>query len=226
MPRSKESLNFLLVSSLLHVASKVLIKTVQSVTSRLNTTLQQLLALHRHSFFHSWKNKRCCQCEQSFENPVSVLSSGEWNRMFQKTAEECERASQVECSCCYQARDNIDTDSFTITISSCILENSAVMEENELTDVQQIRYVNEKLAQNRDDATLTEDMFTSLSNDLNKALHDMSKQHGDEYYNDIVETIQKLDHSDPNDEETRKILERFERDNQVGDDILCNVCCT
>jgi hypothetical protein len=217
MPRSKESLNFLLVSSLLHVASEVLIKTVQSVTSRLNTTLEQLLTLRRRGLFHSWKGTKS---DQSLRNPVTKLSLEEWNRMFQKTEDDCERASEEEC---YQARDDLDVESLTITMSGCILENSAVLEENELTNVQQILFVNEKLAQNRDDATLTEDMFTSLSNDLNQALHDMSKKHGVDYYNDFVETIQKLDNIEPNDEEARKILETFDKDNQVGDDILCKM---
>ncbi|XP_061164286.1 uncharacterized protein LOC133173314 [Saccostrea echinata] len=215
MPRSKEPLNFLLVSSLLHVASQVLIKTVKSVTARLNTSLEQLLNLHRHGFFHSWKTKECCKCDQPFRNSASILSTTEWNRLFQKTEEDCERAPQVECSCCFQASNIIDPDCFTINISTCILERSVALEENELKNIQQIRDANRKLVDKREEATLTEEEFTSLSSDLTKALHDMSKRHGDEYYNDIVENIQRIDNSEPNDEEAKRILERFDQDNQV-----------
>nr|XP_022317313.1 uncharacterized protein LOC111120689 [Crassostrea virginica]XP_022317314.1 uncharacterized protein LOC111120689 [Crassostrea virginica]XP_022317315.1 uncharacterized protein LOC111120689 [Crassostrea virginica] len=215
MPRSKESLNFLLVLSLLHVASKVLIRTVQSVTSRLNTTLEQLLILHRHGLFHSWKTKECCQCNQSFKNSTSILSSAEWNLLFQKTKEDCERASNVECSCCFQANGGLDPESFSINMATCILEKAEALEENEIKNIRIIRDIKDRLVQNREEATLAEDKFTSLSDDLNKALHHMSKQHGDEYYNDIVETIQKIDSQEPDDDEARRTLKRFDQDNQV-----------
>ncbi|XP_062599024.1 uncharacterized protein LOC134260488 isoform X2 [Saccostrea cucullata] len=215
MPRSKESLNFLLVSSLLHVASQVLIKTVKTVTARLNTSLEQLLNLHRHGFFHSKKTKECCKCDQGFRNSSSILTLAEWNRLFQKTDEDCERASQAECSCCYQANNDIDPDCFTINISTCILERSVALEENELRNIQQIRDANRKLVDRREEATLSEEEFTSLSSDLTKVLHDMSKRHGDDYYNDIVESIQRIDNNEPNDEEAKRILERFDQDNQV-----------
>lgn len=217
MPRSRESLNFLLVSSLLQVASDVLIKTVQSVTSRLNLTLEHLLNLHRHGFFHSWKAQECCQCDQPFKNSSTILSNQEWNLLFQKTDEDCEKATpNVGCSCRFEARGTIDPDTLTINMSSCILEKSEALKDNEVKNVQRIRDINEQLVQDREEAILTEESFDSLTEDLNKALHDMSKQCGDEYYNDVVERIQRIDASEPNEEEAKNIMERFDQVNQVS----------
>ncbi|XP_065932553.1 uncharacterized protein [Magallana gigas] len=217
MPRSRESLNFLLVSSLLQVASDVLIKTVQSVTSRLNLTLEHLLNLHRHGFFHSWKAQECCQCDQPFKNSSTILSNQEWNLLFQKTDEDCEKATpNVGCSCRFEARGTIDPDTLTINMSSCILEKSEALKDNEVKNVQRIRDINEQLVQDREEAILTEESFDSLTEDLNKALHDMSKQCGDEYYNGVVERIQRIDASEPNEEEAKNIMERFDQVNQVN----------
>lgn len=217
MPRSRESLNFLLVSSLLQVASDVLIKTVQSVTSRLNLTLEHLLNLHRHGFFHSWKAQECCQCDQPFKNSSTILSSQEWNLLFQKTDEDCEKATpNVGCSCRFEARGTIDPESLTINMSSCILEKSEALKDNEVKNVQRIRDINEQLVQGREEAILTEESFNSFTDDLNKALHDMSKQCGDEYYNDVVEKIQRVDANEPNEEEARNTMERFDQVNQVN----------
>lgn len=44
----------------------------------------------------------------------------------------------------------------------------------------------------------------------------MSKHCGDEYYNDVVEKIQRIDASEPNEEEARNIMERFDQVNQVS----------
>lgn len=217
MPRSRESLNFLLVSSLLHVASEVLIKTVQSVTSRLNTTIEHLLNLHRHSFFHSWKSQECCQCDKPFRNSSTILSSQEWNLLFQKTDEDCEKATpNVGCSCRFEARGTVDPESLTINMSSCILEKSEALKDSEIKNVQRIRDINEQHVQSREEAILTEESFNSFTDDLNKALHDMSKQCGDEYYNDVVDRIQRIDASEPDEENAKNINERFDQVNQVN----------
>lgn len=106
-------------------------------------------------------------------------------------------------------------------MATCILEKAEALEENEIKNIRIIRDIKDRLVQNREEATLAEDKFTSLSDDLNKALHHMSKQHGDEYYNDIVETIQKIDSQEPDDDETRRTLKMFDQDNQVSMGVWC-----
>ncbi|XP_062607927.1 uncharacterized protein LOC134269736 [Saccostrea cucullata] len=189
--------NFVKFSSLLVAEGTfTLIKRIKHEIAKDDTcpTIDVFIEKNKHTLFHLFESKNCCQCETSENNYHKVMSCEQWSCLFKKNTKKCNNSMPADQCCCqFSADSNLDISTLDITLLSLILLHICTLGIDEREEVKKIQMQATRYFDPSSIPYMTNNAYVENFNDTSFALETIGKAIGDEMFLEIKEKIETLE---------------------------------